>query len=773
MPGASPSENVPRSSLAQPAASPWAFLTVWERQTVLWGLALCAMVAVSYYPALSAGFVWDDEIFAEEPAVRAWSGLWRIWFSPAEMEMEDHYWPVLYTTFWLEHKFWGLDPFGYHLVNVLLYMANVLLLWRLLRSLFVPGAWAVAAVFAVHPMHVESVAWAIGRKDLLSGLFYMAAALCWIRYTEGVGDSRGRLPGSFPGPRPGLYLSALGLFAAAMLSKSVAVTLPVAFAIWLWWKNGQVTWTDVWRIAPFFLVALSIALADLSYYTSGRDFTFDYGLLERVLIAAHALWFYVGKLVWPADLAVIHPLWNIDAGDLLAWSFLIAVVAVAALLWFGRHRLGRGPLAGAVFFAVTLSPMLGFVDYLYMQFSFVADRYAYLAGIGVIAVLIGAASHGARRLPSLARIGASGVLVAVLAVFGKLTWDQAGIYRDEITFFNHIISLNPQARSVHYNLANALIAAGRPEEALAASRIAVGKRPDYASVHVTRGIALLALDRLDEATDSLGRALELDSGHKIARYNMAEIRRGQGRFEESVVSYREVLETDPAFAVAYAGMGEALFRLGQHEEAVESLEQALSLRPDALLIRQVHVLAEALRRQQRHREAIERYGDVLEIDPEHAAAHAGMGFALYQLERYEEAIESLARSVSLQPQSPDAADRHVAMGRASEALGGTEAAAEHFARALEIDAQNAEALDSIAVLRFRQQRYEQALRLYETLIEIGEANAQVHANMAATLLSLDRPEDALRSLDRALSLDPALAATGLGDMRDALRREQQ
>ena len=600
---------------------------MWERQTVLWGLALCAMVAVSSYPALSAGFVWDDEIFAEEPAVHAWSGLWRIWFSPAEMEMEEHYWPILYTTFWLEHKLWGLTGFGTHLVNVLLYTINVLLLWRLLRLLGVPGAWAVAAVFAVHPMHVESVAWAIGRKDLLSGLFYMAAALCSIRSTEGAGDSRAP-PDSFAVPRPGLYVAALGLFAAAMLSKSVAVTLPVAFAIYLWWKQGRITWTDAWRISPFFLLALAIALADWSYYTSAQDFTFDYSLPERVLIAARALWFYAAMLVWPTDLAGIYPLWDVDIGDPLAWGYLIAVVAVAALLWFGRHRLGRGPLAGALFFAVTLSPMLGFVDYLYMQFSFVADRYAYLAGIGVIAVLIGAASHGARRLPSLARIGASGVLVAVLAVFGKLTWDQAGIYRDEITFFNHIISLNSQARSVHYNLANALIAAGRPEEALAASRIAVGKRPDYASVHVTRGIALLALDRLDEATESLRRALELDPGHKIARYNMAEIRRAQGRFEESVVSYREVLEADPAFAAAYAGMGEALFRLGQYEEAVESLEQALSLRPDALLIRQVHVLAEALRRQQRHREAIERYRDVLEIDPEHAAAHAGIGFVL-------------------------------------------------------------------------------------------------------------------------------------------------
>lgn len=129
------------------------------------------MVAVSYYPALLGGFVWDDLNVAEQPAVHAWSGLWNIWFSPADIEGEGHYWPITYTTFWLEHKLWGLAPFGYHLVNVLLYMVNVLLLWTLLRRLAVPGAWAAAAVFAVHPMHVESVAWVMGRKDLLSGFF--------------------------------------------------------------------------------------------------------------------------------------------------------------------------------------------------------------------------------------------------------------------------------------------------------------------------------------------------------------------------------------------------------------------------------------------------------------------------------------------------------------------------------------------------------------------------------------------------------------------------
>ena len=254
---------------------------------------------------------------------------------------------------------------------------------------------------------------------------------------------------------------------------------------------------------------------------------------------------------------------------------------------------------------------------------------------------------------------------------------------------------------------------------------------------------------------------------------MGETRRQQGRFVESVRSYREVLDIDPEFAPAHAGMGVALFRLGRYERAAESLAQAVSLRPEALPINVFQLLADALRRQQRYEEAIQKYRDVLQIDAEYAPAHAGIGYALLQLKRYEEAAESLARSISLQLESPANADRHVAMGRAFQQLGRMETAEEHYARALEIDARNAKALDSLAVLRFRQRRYEEALGLYETLIEIGDANARVHANMGAALYNLDRPDEALRSFDRALSLDPTLTGTDLEEMRGALRQERQ
>ena len=183
-----------------------------------------------------------------------------------------------------------------------------------------------------------------------------------------------------------------------------------------------------------------------------------------------------------------------------------------------------------------------------MRLSFVADRYAYLAGIGVMAVLVGGAAQCAVRLPDLARIGASGVLVAVLAVFGTLTWQQTGIYLDKVTFYTHIVSLNPGSEFARRNLASALHDAGRLAEALDTSRIVLDLFPESVNGHNVHGAALLALNRLDEAAESFGRALELDPDHKYARHNLAETRRLQGRYVEALRAYRRALDIDPEFA---------------------------------------------------------------------------------------------------------------------------------------------------------------------------------------------------------------------------------
>ena len=759
----------------------------WLSNPIALGVAgLGLLVAVSYLPALWAGFIWDDMIFTEERVIRQWSGLWSIWFSPADIEKEGHYWPIVYTSFWLEHKLWGLAPFGYHLVNVVLHFANCLLVWRLLWRLAVPGAWAVAAVFALHPLHVESVAWVIERKDLLSALFYLSAVLAWIRFVD-TGEWR----------RYGL---ALALFTAALLCKSVAVTLPAALLIWHWWQRREVTRADLYRLIPFFVVGLGITAADYGFYVSREPLALGYTFIERVLIACRALWFYVGKLLWPADLAVIYPLWDIRAGDARAWAYVVAAAAVPGLLWLARHRIGRGPLAGALFFAVTLSPTLGFVDYGYMQFAFVADRFQYLAGIGVMAVLVGTAAWGASRLVGVMRVTANGLFGATLVLLGTLTWAQAGIYRDDVTFFSHIVSLNPKARRAHTN---------------------AGRR-------------LVKLGRFDEAEDHLRRALEVDPHDSNARQNMAEVLRRTKRYDEAIEAFRTVLRAQPESELAHGGMAMALFELKRYEEAIAAMEKALALKPDGRkagslhlylgrafqaqvrldeadrhfrraaamdpgkpaplmdlaklraaqerpeeslrLLRRarelasrdlasLHRIAEALRTGGHLQEAAGVYREALRLVPDFAPAHAGLGIALFGLKQDEAAIETMLRALRLDPGLSVAGTLHLFMGRAHQSLGRTEAAAEQFERASEADPGNTDALDHLALVRFGQKRYREAAELYRKLVEIRPSAALFHANLGATLYHLGRPDEALRSFERSLSLDPHLQAARNGVAR--------
>ena len=806
-----------------------------SRRKALAALALVLLVTVSFFPAYLAEFVWDDKAITDDPMVKSVSGLSQIWSSPGEMQHEGHYWPVTYTTFWLEHRLWGLNPLGYHVVNVLLHLLNVLLLWRLLDRLSVPGAWIVAALFAVHPLHVESVAWIIERKDVLSGLFYLTSFLAYVRFVE----SRSRGP----------YLLALVLFVAGLLSKTVVVTLPAALLIWHWWQRGRIATTDLLRTGPFFAVGLAIAFADTAFYRTREVLSLDYSLVERVLIAARALWFYAGKLLWPTDLAVIYPLWEIEARDPLGWALVALAVAVPTALWLGRGRWGSGPLACVAFYAATLSPVLGLIDYGYMQFAFVADRFQYLAGIGLLTLIVAALVRGADRLPAARITGAKIVLAAVLALLGTLTWRHAANFRDGVTLFSHIVSLNPEARSAHLNLSQALIEAERHEESLAASRTAVEQSPDPTGAHTNLGIALMKLGRFEEADGALGRALEISPRHVLANQNLAESMRRQGRYEEAVEQFRRVIQIDGNYAFAWSALGETQFDSGRYEQAIDAVNRALSIDPHSTKIASFHLLlgkasreagrlkaaeknllraaelapgqtdalrelatlylrmgrlddanavaaraqklepgspatlhtrAETLRKQKRYDEAIAVYREVLErealeMGSESAAAHAGLGMALFELQRHEEAIGSLKRAFTIDPDPPEASSLHRVTGQALQELGRLEEAAQRFERAIELDPRDTVALDHLAFIRFNESRHEEAAGLYRALLEADDGNATAHANMGITLLNLGRYAEAVQNLERSLALDSdqPVARDALNEARRLLERQSQ
>ncbi|MGR3984425.1 MAG: tetratricopeptide repeat protein [Gammaproteobacteria bacterium] len=574
------SQRKPAGPAAARAAPPL------SRREVLAAGALCLLAAACFFPVTSAGFIWDDTSFTDVWPVQTWHGLRTIWFDPNILKYEGHYWPLLYTLFWVEHKLWGLAPLGYHLVNLLLHISVMLLLWRLLERLAVPGAWLAAALFAVHPLHVEPVVWVIGRKDVLAALFFLLCVWSYLRFIE-LG-------------RHADYARTLVLFVAGLLCKSTVITLPAALLILHWWQRGRITWNDMRRIMPLAVIGLAITSADWSYYSSREVLDLGYSLTERVLIAARAVWFYAGKMVWPGQLPVVYPHWETGIGEVRGWACLAAAIAVVAALWRLRARIGRGPLAAVAFFIVTLSPTLGFVDYGYMQFSFVADRYHYLPGMGLFA----AAAAGAARAAALLRarmmraaadpadaqrvmraraialnaLGAA-LLAPLLAAFGAVTWQQTGIYRDNLTFYTHMISLNPSARNAHYNLGREHHLAGRYEKALVAYRIARAQRPDYVWVYLGLGSSSEALGHDEDAEINYKHALRLSPHSTDALNHLGAFRLKQQRYQEALDLFRKIIKYDPGFAKVYSGIGVALSGLNRHAEALRNFDRALALDP--------------------------------------------------------------------------------------------------------------------------------------------------------------------------------------------------
>ncbi len=638
------------------------------RAFALVGLALLAVVG--YLPTLQAEFVWDDAILIDAEPVREFSGLWRIWFEATALEREAHYWPITYSSFWLEHKFWGFAPAGYHATNVVLHLLNSLLLLLLLHRFALPGAWLAAAIFAVHPVHVEVVAWVMGRKDLLATLFTLTSSLVWLRFVETACAGR---------PRWRLWSCALLLYVAALFSKSIAITLPVAFLLWHWWRQGRVYRHDVLRLLPFLLVGLIYAVADTAYYASREPLVLEYSPFDRLLIACRALVFYVTKLVWPTELAVIYPIWDVDVGDPLGWLCVAVVVAVLGVLWCLRARLGRGPLAAVLFFIVTLSPVLCFVDYGYMQFSLVADRYQYLASASMMALFAFGVHRFCGGLRGLGLRVARGGLAVLLLVMVALTWRQASVYHDMISLFSHVLELNPEARSAHANLAVGLMIEERYEEALAMSRVAIERWPNGPYMHDKAGIALNMLGRPEEAEAilregirhkpkhrstlrHLGESLRLQERHLRegdddkprdwdTLFLRAESLRLQERYEVAVSYYYAAIELDEEKENAYIALGATLLELERPEEAGVILEQALHLLrssvPPAVRSNILFQLGESYRLQARYQEAMSHYRTAIALEKEKVDAYIALAETLLELERGEEARVMLEQALRL------------------------------------------------------------------------------------------------------------------------------
>jgi tetratricopeptide (TPR) repeat protein len=598
-PGAAwPFQNIPyrwwlkRPPVPRFATAKWYGLPVQKRVALGLGLVLVAAVVVAYLPALRAGFVWNDDTYVtENPTLDGVQGLRLIWADP---RANEQYYPLVFASFWVEKRLWGLHPFGYHLVNVLLHAASALLLWWLLRRLGLPGAWLAAAVFALHPVCVESVAWVAERKNTLSLFLTLLAAHAYLASLDARAASvqRGRKVQSelrwhrHPGT---LYAAALVSFALALLAKTTASLLPAVLLVILWWKRGRLRWADVRPLVPFFAVGLALAwntawLEKTMVRASGVEWSLSPP--GRVVLAGRVLAFYVGKLIWPVDLAFIYERWVVDPRAWLQWLPALAALAVLAVAWMLRQRLGRGPLAGVLLLGGVVFPAMGFFNVYAMRYSYVADHFTYQAVAVFAAVVVcGIATLLAGRPPALRR-AAGALLVVALAVLGMLTFRQSRVYRDQDTLWKDTLAKNPGCFMCHTNYGYSLYARGRVAEAIEHFEQSLRLKPDNVPTLLNLARVEEQRGRLDEAIARLRAALKIDPTDTTVLLNLGVVYTKAGRPDDAIAQFEEALRfPSPDGYLIHNGLGVALIRKGQTAEAVDHFQEAVRLKPEYQMAR--------------------------------------------------------------------------------------------------------------------------------------------------------------------------------------------
>jgi hypothetical protein len=465
-----------RQVIAKPVAQ--------DRSWVFAGVLALATLA-AYQPAWQGGLLWDDQAHLTPPILTSWNGLRLIW---TDFTMTQQYYPIVNSAFWVMNRIWGHDTLGYHLVNILLHTGSAVLVWRLLRRWSVPGAMVAAAAFALHPVHVESVAWMSELKNTMSGVFYLLAVTAYVRFD----DTRSRRA----------YALAMVAFILALGSKTVTATLPAGLLAVLWWRRGRIEWRrDVLPLLPFFGagVAAGAVTAWLEYsWVGAKGSSFGLTLVERVLLAGRAAWFYAVKVVWPAGLMFNYPRWSISQA--VGWQYLypLALVVVLGGLWAIRGRT-RAPLAAAVFFLCTLFPALGFVNVYPFRYSFVADHFQYLASLGLISALAAGLTLAVRKWRP--GVPEATLAIAVAAPLFMLTFLESRHYADSDTLYRTTIARNPSSLLARTNLSGDLLDRG-PEslaeaEQLAESAVRLG--PEDAAAHNNLGLAWQKMGRTEDA----------------------------------------------------------------------------------------------------------------------------------------------------------------------------------------------------------------------------------------------------------------------------------
>ncbi len=643
------------------------FLT---RDGILW-LILAVFTFIAYYPSWNGKPIWDDAGHITKPELRSLQGLVQIWIMPGATQQ---YYPIVHSVFWIEYHLWGEATPGYHFLNILLHLISALLLVKILRLLRIRGAWLAAAIFALHPVQVESVAWISELKNTLSAVFFLGSVLAYLKFDSDRNPKR--------------YALAAGLFILGLLSKSVIAPLPAALLVLFWWKRGKLLWSrDMVPLLPFFLAGAASGLftswVERTYVIGGEVNDFHLALIDRFLIAGRAIWFYPAKLLWPVNLIFIYPRWHIDSAEMRQYFYPITALLFAGALWVLRRRT-RAPLAVFLFFSAMLFPALGFFDVYPFRFSFVADHFQYLACLGPIvysAAMVDRA-FGLVKRRDVACYVSTVVYAILLAGLGLLTWRQCGIYKDVDGLYKSILEKNPACWMAQFNLGNDLMQRGDVPEAISHFWKAIEARPGYTLAYINLGNALMQIGRTGEGIAQYQKALLIDSTNTSACINLGNAFMQNGRFAEGMAQYLRAQKINPGLAVAHYDLGNGYMQMGRFAEGMAE------------------------------------YRKTLELDSNYASAHVNIGKALLQTGRTGEAIVHLERALFIDPANPEAQS---CLGYALVQSGYYDEAIPHFQKALKVHPDDFRCISTLRDAYLKTGQLDEAIRVTRKAIDVAKS----------------------------------------------------
>jgi len=604
--------------------------------------------------------------------------------------------PLTWLSFMLDHQLFGTNPGWMHLINLLLHIVNTLLLFAVLKKMtgsLWPSAF-VAAAFALHPMHVESVAWITERKDVLSTLFLLLTLAAYVSYVS----RRSRVR----------YLLTVLLFAAGLLAKPMLVTLPFLLLLLDYWPlnrfDSQPAKTssrqpckpasipDIRRILyliiiekiPFFALAAISSVVTFLAQRSGGAVT-DTNVLPsqtRIANAVISYAIYIEKMVWPQNLSVFYPY---DIRVFLFWRVTLCALLLVGISFlvirFGRTK--KYLPVGWFWFVGTLIPVIGLVQ---SGEQSLADRYTYISYIGLFIMIAWGMPELLLKWPQ--RKNALGLLMAiVLTTLGICAHQQVSYWNNTASLFTHALKVTQNNYIAHCGLGVAYDHLGRYQEAIESYTQAIRSKPNYSEAHCNLGVAYDVIGRHQNAVESYKQAIKIKPNYAKAHYNLGVAYSRLGRYQDAIESHKQAIRIKPDDAEAHYNLGVAYSRLGRYQDAIESYKQAIKIKPDDAKAH--YNLGNAYRNLGRYQDAMESYKQAIKIKPDDAESHCNLGVTYGSLGRYQDAIEAFKQAIRIKP---DDAETHYNLGNAYLLSGDKESALEEYKILKTLDAEQANKL---------------------------------------------------------------------------------